>query len=162
MVELLLGILQRLDRVFERAFHHIEAFAPLSLAQRLERAFITDLAQGFDRAEARADGFILQQLDQMIDHLIVLLLFVQLLAERAQTGYRRDAYRRSLAVFAVVDGQTDGAFLRGLREAVKDRGGYDLLPGRAGDRSAEEGERFIAAEVGHGARRRDGHAIAFG
>src|SRR5215813_4839217 len=105
----LLGFFQGLDGVLERAFHHVQAFAPLGLAQRLERAFIPDLAQRFDGAETRADSFVLQQIDQALDHLIVLLLFIQLFAERAQTAYRRDADRRALAVFAVIDGQADGA-----------------------------------------------------
>src|SRR5215470_6530520 len=100
----------------------------------------------------------------MIDHLVdlvVLFLFVQLFAERAQAGYRGDSDGRALAVFAVIDGQLDGAFLFGLREAVEDRGGDDFLPGRAGDRGAEDVIRLIAADVGQGARRRDGDVIAF-
>src|SRR5215510_2260264 len=97
----------------------------------------------------------------MIDHLIVLFLFVQLLAERAQAGYRGDSNGRALAVFAVIDGQLDRAFFFSLREAVEDRGCYDLLPGRAGDRGAEDVIRLIAADVGQGARRRDCDVIAF-
>ncbi|MCG3160036.1 MAG: hypothetical protein JMDDDDMK_01068 [Acidobacteria bacterium] len=84
----------------------------------------------------------------MIYHLIVFLLLVQLFAERAQTAYRRDADRRSLAVSAVIDGHLNGAFLFGLREAVKNRGGYDLLPGCAGNRGAEYIIRFVAADAG--------------
>src|SRR5262249_58285490 len=45
--------------------------------------------------------------------------------------------------------------------AVEGGGGYDLLPGRAGDRGAEDVIRLIAADVGQGARRRDGDVIAF-
>src|SRR5262245_60402369 len=97
----------------------------------------------------------------MIDHAIIFLFFIQLFAERAQAGYRGDSDGGALAVFAVIDGQLDGAFLFGLGEAVEDRGGYDLLPGRAGDRGAEDVIRLIAADVGQGARRRDGDVIAF-
>ena len=59
LIGLFFSFLERLDRVLQRAFHHVEAFPPLGLAQKWERAFIADLAQGFDRAQARADGLVL-------------------------------------------------------------------------------------------------------